>query len=62
MRQCCKEYVRIYTYVFLCDCQILQKSMAQQLLCCSGLDELVADENDLNDGTYEFRDPYFRDS
>ena len=47
----------VHTRMFFCK----ERSMAQQL-CFSGLDELVADENNLNDGTYEFRDPYFRDS
>ena len=47
----------VHTRIFFCK----EISMAQQL-CCSGLDQLVADENDLNDGTYEFIDPYFRDS
>ena len=44
-------YVQIR--MFFCKGQILQKSMVQQI-CCSGLDNY--------DGTYEFRDPYFRDS
>ena len=51
----------VYTLMFFCEGQILEKSIAQQS-CCSGLNQLVADENDLNDETYEFRDPYFRDS